>query len=224
MPPKMHMVTAEEYAKYRDTVFAYYRYQDRLVGEILRRLSPDTVVFVLSAHGFQKGSSRPTKEPPYIEGKPGLWHRRYGILIVAGPAIKPGRLDTTSLLDIAPTVLYLSGLPVAADMQGHVLKEAIDDAFLAGYPVRTLPSYEAVGRPLAEIRPAGAASGADEEVKARLRSLGYVGGGQEGGPGRDGSPPAEGIADARGGPGEASGARGEGHAPSAAPPDATGPY
>ncbi|OLC56273.1 MAG: hypothetical protein AUH92_00565 [Acidobacteria bacterium 13_1_40CM_4_69_4] len=201
MPPKMDMVTAEEYAKYRDTVFAYYRYQDRLVGEILRRLSPDTVVFVLSDHGFQNGSSRPTKEPPYIEGKPGLWHRRYGILIVAGPAIKPGRLDTTSLLDIAPTVLYLSGLPVAADMQGHVLKEAIDDAFLAGYPVRTLPSYEAVGRPLAEIRPAVAASGVDEEVIARLRSLGYVGGGQEGGPGRDGSPPAEGIADAGGGPG-----------------------
>lgn len=183
MPPRMDMATAEEYATYRDAVFAYYRYQDRLLGEVLAKLSPDTVVFVLSDHGFQNGSSRPTKEPPYIEGKPGLWHRRYGILIAAGPAIKPGRLDTTSLLDLAPTVLYLAGLPVADDMQGRVIKEAIDAAFLARFPVRTLPSYEEVGRTLEQIRPVVAGSGADEEMVARLRSLGYIGGGQEAEPG-----------------------------------------
>ena len=201
MPPKMDMVTDEEYAKYHETVFAYYRYQDRLVGEVLARLSPDTVVFVLSDHGFQNGSSRPTHDPPYIEGKPGLWHRRYGILIAAGPIVKPGRLDTTSLLDIAPTVLYLSGLPVAADMPGRVLKEAIDDAFQARYPVRTLSSYEMVGRSLAEVRPAAAASGVDEEVIARLKSLGYVGGGQEGAAAGDGS-----------GEGKGAGAEAEGQA------------
>ncbi len=174
MPPKMDMATDAEYAKYHDTVFAYYRYQDRLLGELLTKLSPDTIVLVLSDHGFQNGSSRPTKDPPYIEGKPGLWHRRYGILIAAGPSIKPGRLDTTSLLDIAPTVLYLAGLPVAADMPGRVVKEAIDGAFLARYPVHTLPSYEVVGRPLEDLRPALVASVVDEEVIARLKSLGYV--------------------------------------------------
>jgi len=198
MPPKMDMVTAEEYAKYHDTVFAYYRYQDRLVGEVLAKLSSDTLVIVLSDHGFQNGSSRPTREPPYIEGKPGLWHRRYGILIAAGPVIRPGRLDTTTLLDIAPTVLYLAGLPVAADMQGRVLKEAIDDAFQARYPVRTLPTYEAVGRPLAESRPAVATSDVDEEVIERLRSLGYVGGGQKGAPGGEGASDRETVARADG--------------------------
>ncbi|MEK7282852.1 MAG: tetratricopeptide repeat protein, partial [Acidobacteriota bacterium] len=186
MPPRMDMATAEEYAAYRDAVFAYYRYQDRLIGEILAKLSPDTVVLVVSDHGFQNGSSRPAKEPPYIEGKPGLWHRRYGILIAAGPGIRPGRLDTTSLLDIAPTVLYLAGMPVADDMQGRVIKEAIDDAFQARFPPRTLPSYEGVGRSLEQIRPVVAGSGADEEMVARLKSLGYVGGGQDAG-GADGA-------------------------------------
>ncbi len=85
MPPKMDMVTEEEYERYRHVVERYYRYQDQLLGEMLAKLSPDTVVFVLSDHGFQSGGSRPKDEPPYIEGKPGLWHRRYGILIVAGP-------------------------------------------------------------------------------------------------------------------------------------------
>jgi len=172
------MATAAEYAAYQGTVFAYYRYQDRLIGEVLARLSPDTVVIVVSDHGFQNGTSRPTKEPPYIEGKPALWHRRYGVLIAAGPSVRPGRLDTTSLLDVAPTVLYLAGMPVADDMQGRVIEEAIDEAFLARFPLRTLPSYEEVGRSLEQIRPVVAGSGADEEMVARLRSLGYIGGGQ----------------------------------------------
>ncbi|HEV8703028.1 MAG TPA: alkaline phosphatase family protein [Candidatus Polarisedimenticolia bacterium] len=177
MPPRMEMATAEEFAAYHDTVFAYYRYQDRLIGEVLAKLSKDTVVIVVSDHGFQNGTSRPTREPPYIEGKPGLWHRRYGVLIAAGPPIRRGRLDTTELLDIAPTVLYLSGLPVAQDMQGRVLKEAISQEFLARFPPRALPSYEEVGRSLEQIRPVVAGSGADEEIVARLKSLGYVGGG-----------------------------------------------
>jgi predicted AlkP superfamily phosphohydrolase/phosphomutase/tetratricopeptide (TPR) repeat protein len=182
MPPKMDMVTEAEYAKYRDVVATYYRYQDRLLGEVLANLSPDTVVIVLSDHGFQSGGSRPRDDPPYIEGKPGLWHRRYGIVIIAGPGIKPGHLDTTSLLDVAPTVLYLAGLPVAGDMPGRVIKEAIDESFLKRYPVSLIPSYEGVGRPLEENRPMVASGAADQELVENLRSLGYVGGGA-------GSPP-----------------------------------
>jgi tetratricopeptide (TPR) repeat protein len=176
MPPKMGMVTDEEYAKYHDTVFAYYRYQDRLLGEVLARLSPDTTVIVMSDHGFRNGGDRPPNDPPYIEGKPGLWHRRYGILILAGPPIKPGPLDTTNLLDIAPTVLYLAGLPVAEDMEGRVIGEAIDGRFRARFPVRTIPSYEGIGRPLAGSRDVVADSRVDEEMIEQLRSLGYIGG------------------------------------------------
>jgi tetratricopeptide (TPR) repeat protein len=175
MPPKMSMVTDEEYAKYRGAVFAFYRYQDRLLGEVLAGLSPATTVIVLSDHGFMNGSNRPS-EPPYIEGKPGLWHRRYGILIMAGPPVRPGRLDTTGLLDIAPTVLYLAGLPVAEDMGGRVILEAIGEPFQARFPVRTIPSYENIGRPLSEMRAAVADSGVDEEMLEKLRSLGYIGG------------------------------------------------
>src|SRR5262245_51455682 len=97
--------------------------------------------------------------------------------MVAGPKIKAGRLDTSSLLDVAPTVLYLSGLPVAEDMPGRVIKEAIRDSFLDRYPVSSLPSYEAVGRPLEENRPVLASSTLDQEMVENLRSLGYVGGG-----------------------------------------------
>ncbi len=176
MPPKMGMVTDEDYARFRDTVFAYYRYQDRLLGEILERLDPNSAVIVLSDHGFLNGTARPREDPPYIEGKPGLWHRRYGVVILDGPAIRPGRLDTTELLDVAPTALYLAGLPVPKDMPGRVMQEAIAPDFLARYPRRSIPSYERV---TGTFRPAGdviADPGVEAEFLERLRSLGYIGG------------------------------------------------
>ncbi len=181
MPPKMGIVTDEEFARYQDAVAAFYRLQDELIGQVLAKLSPDTTVILLSDHGFKNGTGRPN-EPPYIEGKPGLWHRRYGILALTGPAIRPGRLDTSELVDVAPTVLYLSGLPVPEDMEGRVLDEAIDPAFLRRFRRTAIPTYESVGRPLSEVRVTIADSGADAEMVERLRSLGYLGGGTDGGP------------------------------------------
>jgi predicted AlkP superfamily phosphohydrolase/phosphomutase/Tfp pilus assembly protein PilF len=198
MPPKMEMVTPEEYAAWRDAVFAFYAWQDARLGELLAALDPQTTVIVMSDHGFKNGSSRPTDEPPYIEGKPGLWHRRYGILIMAGPGIRRGRLDTSNLADVAPTILYLAGLPVAQEMKGRILEEAIDPAFLARYPRRTIPTYESVGRTLAETRQALSAgdSDTDAELVERLRNLGYIGGGTgagtASGTGGDGAAPAGG--------------------------------
>jgi len=67
MPPKMDMVTSEDYAKYRDTVFSYYRFQDRLLGEVLGRLSPETIVLVLSdqQRAFERTITRTRNENDY---------------------------------------------------------------------------------------------------------------------------------------------------------------
>ena len=182
MPPKMGMVSDEDFRRYRGAVEAYYVYQDGLLGEVLGRLDPNTVVMVLSDHGFRNGTGRPANEPPYIEGKPGLWHRRYGIFMMAGPHVKPGQLDTTSLLDIAPTALYLLGLPEGEDMPGRVLEDAIDKTFLDRFPRRVIPTYESIGRPRAEaLLAGGAAMGeVEKEMMDKLRSLGYIAGGDGG--------------------------------------------
>jgi predicted AlkP superfamily phosphohydrolase/phosphomutase/tetratricopeptide (TPR) repeat protein len=205
MPPKMAMVTQEDYARYHGTVEAYYEYQDALLGEILAKLDPGTEIVVLSDHGFRNGGGRPPDDPPYIEGKPGLWHRRYGIFMMAGPVTRPGRLDTTSLLDIAPTVLYLLGLPRAEDMPGRVVQEAIDPAFRARVPERTIATYEGLGkssRPAADLV---ADSRVDDEMIEKLRSLGYIGGDVPAAPDGGGiaTSPAATSSDGRPGGGEA---------------------
>jgi predicted AlkP superfamily phosphohydrolase/phosphomutase len=54
-------------------------------------------------------------------------HRMEGILIATGPAICAGAAPSgANLLDIAPTVLHLMGVPVPPDMDGRILHELLD--------------------------------------------------------------------------------------------------
>jgi hypothetical protein len=65
-----------------------------------------------------------------------------GYLIVIGDGIRPGAtLSTASVVDIAPTILYLMGLPVAQDMDGRVLTEILDEDFARSHPLTFIPSY-----------------------------------------------------------------------------------
>src|SRR6185436_20350394 len=79
-----------------------------------------------------------------IEGRPGLWHDMNGIFIAHGPLIKPGELQTVTLYDIAPSLLYLLGLPVPEDMPGKVIESAVAADFASSHPVARVPSYEAL--------------------------------------------------------------------------------
>lgn len=54
-------------------------------------------------------------------------HRDNGVFILWGKGIKKGlQLDSPSILDIAPTVFCLLGLPVPDYMDGRILQEAIE--------------------------------------------------------------------------------------------------
>ncbi|HEV8201232.1 MAG TPA: alkaline phosphatase family protein [Candidatus Polarisedimenticolia bacterium] len=200
-PPRAALCPAADYPRFKDAVAEFYRYQDGIVGELLQA-DPDATTLLLSDHGFASGEARPTDVTPFIEGKPGLWHDIVGVFAARGPAIRPGEVPTVTLYDIAPTLLYLLGLPVAQDMPGKVLQQAIDPKFLAAHPAKQVPSYEGLGgTDLHASRPPGSAErdtgdqAADEEMVAQLRSLGYIGGSD------DGSAPSDAGAPGTAGPG-----------------------
>ena len=81
----------------------------------------------------------------------------------------PVVLPTVAIEDVTPTVLYLLGLPVAPDMDGRVLSEALRDERLRAEPiaVRAQP-YDAVQ--------ADVTLSTDDEAKIQdmLEGLGYV--------------------------------------------------
>ncbi|MGH7801124.1 MAG: alkaline phosphatase family protein [Thermodesulfobacteriota bacterium] len=66
-------------------------------------------------------------------------HRPYGFLIASGKNISQGKtVERASIMDIAPTILYLMGQPVPRDMDGKVLLDIIDEDFKANSPVSYL--------------------------------------------------------------------------------------
>ena len=62
--------------------------------------------------------------PPFRSGT----HTEDGIFICKGPYIKRGhKIDGLKIIDLAPTILYIFGLPIPKDMDGKVLKEIFED-------------------------------------------------------------------------------------------------
>jgi predicted AlkP superfamily phosphohydrolase/phosphomutase len=144
----------------------YYEDTDALLARLLAATGPRDTVVVVSDHGAGPLAAYDPTNP--VSGD----HRLDGIVIVAGNHVRPGTGARASILDITPTVLYLLGLPVGEDMEGRVLEEAIDPAFLAAHPPERIATHETGGRRAAP--PPALPSNADERIKERLRSLGYL--------------------------------------------------
>jgi tetratricopeptide (TPR) repeat protein len=175
MPPRMESVSEADHARYREAVPAFYAYQDELLGELVRNADPQTVFLILSDHGFRNGAGRPVDLPPYVSEKPGLWHRRYGVFVLAGPGVRPGRIDTVTLFDIAPTTLHLLGLPRAEDMPGRVLHEALKGGDATGGEPYRIATYEGFGdRYQAPATAASGGAAVEAEMIRELTALGYL--------------------------------------------------
>lgn len=102
--------------------------------------------------------------------RPNGTHRLDGACILWGEHITPeGRLENAGLVDLAPTMLYLMGLPIPEDMDGRVLMEAIDASFAADHPLQKVRSDD---RLLEAVE--GYAEDEEKDVMDRLSDLGYI--------------------------------------------------
>jgi predicted AlkP superfamily phosphohydrolase/phosphomutase len=117
------------------TVARYYEYADEMLGVLIGELGDGTVI-VCSDHGFE--GPKPGQTPGGIND-----HGPIGILVMSGDAFKNGvRIPERSVRDVTPTILALCGLRVGDDMDGSVIEDAFEPAFLQSHPVRRVPTYE----------------------------------------------------------------------------------
>jgi len=173
IPPKLDWVDERLYDKYRDVVTRYYEYQDELLGDLVEAAGDDATIVIVSDHGFVNGSDRPDF-PPDIELKAGRWHRLYGVVLLSGPGIRAGKLEPTSIYDITPTLLYLSGLPVATDMVGKPALDAFTPEFRSRHRLATVDTFDDPEGRHADVAVPGSSAEINEEILAKLKSLGYV--------------------------------------------------
>lgn len=131
--------------------------------------APDLVIelkdgYLLSPELFAPGSISPAL---HRSGH----HRLEGICLLAGPAIRPGTaLTGAAIVDLAPTLLHLSGVPTPAHMEGRVLVEALTSDWQASHPLQQVgfAGYAA------QEMDTGLTPEETAVVEAHLRSLGYI--------------------------------------------------
>ncbi len=143
-PRSVRDVPEEERRRFLQLYDRYYGFIDGEIGAILETLAPDDLLVVVSGFGMQplnpikQAVGRLLGDPDYSGT-----HERApdGFLIAYGSAAEPGRRERGSIVDVAPTLLYFLGLPVARDMDGFARADLFTRDFKAERPIVFIPSY-----------------------------------------------------------------------------------
>lgn len=151
-----------------DSIEPAYRALDGYLGEILDAAGPDALVVVVSDHGVapapDDGGPRRAK-PPCTQTQP-----TPGVLYLWGKDVRANlALTEVDPLDLAPTLAWVLGLPVAQDLKGHVLSDAFTLSFRAGRGREDVSSW---GQRPAQVAPPDHPT--DGVLMEQLRVLGYV--------------------------------------------------
>jgi Tfp pilus assembly protein PilF len=177
LPPRLPEVSEEDVRKFGHALPSFYEWADELLGELLAKVDDDTLILLMSDHGFFTGEARPASDPSDFTAGAPQWHRLYGILAGDGPGVQHGELEGATIFDITPTILAALGLPVPEDMDGKVLEQflppAARDAASPGAPQgQRLATYEVLPRSRpAQVR---ASEESNRERLAELAALGYI--------------------------------------------------
>jgi predicted AlkP superfamily phosphohydrolase/phosphomutase len=101
-------------------------------------------------------------------------HRMHGIMLGRGTELQRGaRFQGARIIDFAPTILHSFGVEVPPDMDGRVLTEIFTAEYLSDNPVR-ISQTPGLDYDPADKSPAMTEE-ESEEIRARLRGLGYLG-------------------------------------------------
>lgn len=141
-------IEQEVISKYGSVIEKYYQFYDQIIGKYLATMKEDELLIIYSSHGteplplWKRFVERILGNPEvsaYHENAP------EGVVFFYGKSIVKGKnIEGTSLIDIAPTLLYYLGLLVGKDMDGIVQSSIFVDEFTAENPVPYIFSYDEV--------------------------------------------------------------------------------
>lgn len=144
--------------KNAELLLPVYSWLDRVLGRYISRMDKNTYLIVLSDHGFDFGPRG------YNHELPGWMSPPTGILGILGPGVKEGyEIKNASVFDIAPTILYLYGLPIGKKMDGKPLVGAFK--FSRKISFKKYFRRKFIKKHLQEL---------DDKTLKELRSLGYI--------------------------------------------------
>ena len=165
-PPRLAGVPQSDFDLYSEVMNSTYRLHDLMLARIIALAPPDTHVMLVSDHGFHSDHLRP-KFVPRVPAGITVWHRDHGIFAAAGPSFaKDDLVHGAGLLDIAPTVLQLFGLPVPEEMEGRVLLDAVAEPQTVTRTDESLPPHSCSSSQLSDAE--------NQALIEQFAALGYM--------------------------------------------------
>jgi predicted AlkP superfamily phosphohydrolase/phosphomutase len=150
----------EAILKIADIIEPAYRFSEQLLKSLLDyKKYEDAYFIIVSDHGFTlyPGGYNHYGLPDEYEAPP-------GIMMIKGPKVIKGQLESASVYDIAPTILHLFDYPIGKNMDGKPLVKAFDFNRKLTYKTYKLDQREKRRTP----------NKADEEAIKELKSIGYI--------------------------------------------------
>lgn len=135
-------------------------------------LMPDIICIAKEKYGFSPydQSGHPVVAPAWRDIRTGT-HKMEGIFMAKGNSIAKGQGGVqASIVDLAPTILYLMGIPIPEAMDGQVIEGIIPPKLLDSRPIQYYrgPNIE---RTFLEQEKGNEGN---DKVEERLKSLGYL--------------------------------------------------
>jgi len=135
-------VSDEERLQYGAVLEEYYTFVDGIVGRAMAALGSDDLLLVVSGFGMEPLSlgkrvlERVTGDPE-LSGS----HERApdGFIMAYGRHVEKGSFRRASVVDVAPTVLYYLGLPIARDLDGYTRTDIFSRSFTEQRPITFIP-------------------------------------------------------------------------------------
>jgi Type I phosphodiesterase / nucleotide pyrophosphatase len=145
LPRAFGDVSDEERLRHGRVLEQYYTYLDGIVGRAMATLGPDDLLLVVSGFGMEP-LSLGKRLLERVIGDPELSgsHERApdGFVMAYGRQVAKGSLLRASVVDIAPTVLYYFGLPIARDLDGFARTDMFARSFTEQRPITFIPFYD----------------------------------------------------------------------------------
>ena len=150
-------------------VEAVYRTDEIYDGWALDQ-APDLVIETSPIYTMKGGWSESLVKPSSQYGidRSGD-HREEGILVASGPDFRDGTIEGASVLDVAPTLLYLHDCPIPRSVDGEVLTSLFTEEATA---TRSVEATDAYGR--VEAGAERWSHEEEQELEDRLSDMGYL--------------------------------------------------
>ncbi len=145
-PEQFGSIDQEQIDRYGLLIDRYYDFYDQVLGKSLTGLKEDELLVVFSVHGVEPLPIWKRAIESLLGNSMISAHHEFapdGAIFFYGKNVARGKnFEGMRVVDVAPTLLYYLGLPVARDMDGIARTDVFERNFIAENPIIYISSYD----------------------------------------------------------------------------------